>query len=147
MIGAPSMLVLFVEVEEPIEFAFHARIGFVKRGEETVGNEVQVKIVKNKLAPPFRTASFELEFGKVIAVGLKHKLVSRAAAMYSLNGPSFRGKNSMKHYLDNNVEVREDLLSNLRERILHEEAETSEGYGASEEMISTNEEVLAAAEA
>ncbi|KAK4777193.1 hypothetical protein SAY86_005881 [Trapa natans] len=135
------------------------RIGFIKKGEETVGSEVQVKIVKNKLAPPFRTASFELEFGKgicraseIIALGLKHKIVSRASSIYSLNGLSFRGKESLKQYLDNNVEVREDLLSSLKERILHEvekghKSQTSEGDGASEEVISTDEEVPAAAEA
>ncbi|OWM83135.1 hypothetical protein CDL15_Pgr011817 [Punica granatum] len=133
------------------------KTGLIKKGEETVGSEVQVKVVKNKLAPPFRTASFELEFGKgisrtmeIITLGLKHKFVSKAGAMYSLNGQSFRGKEAFRDFLDKNEDVREDLMSKLREKLLHEpekgpEAETSDG--ALEEVISTDEEAPAAAEA
>lgn len=108
--------------------------------------------MKNKLAPPFRTASFELEFGKgichvseIISLGLKHKLVSKAGAMYSFNGHSFRGKEAFKQFLGKNSEVREGLLSKLREKLLYEveklpEAKSSEGDGASEEVISADEE-------
>lgn len=72
--------------------------------------------------------------------------------MYGLNGHSFRGKEALKQFLDNNVEIREDLMSKLREKLLFEfekqpEAESSEGDGASEEVVSTDEEAPTAAEA
>ncbi|KAL0905293.1 hypothetical protein M5K25_023702 [Dendrobium thyrsiflorum] len=100
------------------------RIGFVKKGEETVGSQIVVKIVKNKHAPPFRTAQFELEFGKgiclaseLIELGLKHnKFVTKSGgAFYKLNGQSFHGKDAMKLYLSGNEEARQDLMMKLRE--------------------------------
>ncbi|KAG6497078.1 hypothetical protein ZIOFF_044965 [Zingiber officinale] len=102
------------------------RIAFVKKGEEIIGNEVSVKIVKNKHAPPFRTAQFELEFGKgicreseLINLGLKHKLVIKGGgAMYSFNGQNFRGKDAIKRFLIDNELVREELATKLRQMIL-----------------------------
>ncbi|XP_023521304.1 DNA repair protein recA homolog 3, mitochondrial-like [Cucurbita pepo subsp. pepo] len=103
------------------------RIGFAKNGEEIVGSEVQVKVVKNKLAPPFRTAQFELEFGKgickeaeIMNLGLKYKFISRAGAYYSFNGRGFRGKDALKTFLSENEDVREDLVTKLRDKI-HDE--------------------------
>ncbi|KAG6599511.1 DNA repair protein recA-like 3, mitochondrial, partial [Cucurbita argyrosperma subsp. sororia] len=103
------------------------RIGFAKNGEEIVGSEVQVKVVKNKLAPPFRTAQFDLEFGKgicketeIMNLGLKHKFISRAGAYYSFNGRGFRGKDALKTFLSENEDVREDLVTKLRDKI-HDE--------------------------
>ncbi|XP_074591525.1 DNA repair protein recA homolog 3, mitochondrial-like [Curcuma longa] len=102
------------------------RIGFVKKGEEPIGNEVSVKIVKNKHAPPFRTAQFELEFGKgicreseLINLGLKHKLVAKGGgAMYNFNGQNFRGKDALKRHLADNESVREELTTKLRNMLL-----------------------------
>ncbi|XP_022154750.1 DNA repair protein recA homolog 3, mitochondrial-like isoform X2 [Momordica charantia] len=101
------------------------RIGLVKKGEETLGSQVQVKVVKNKLAPPFRTAQFELEFGKgickeseIINLGLKYKFMSKAGAFYSFNGRSFHGKDALKTFLAQNGDAREELITKLRDKLL-----------------------------
>ncbi|XP_074592086.1 DNA repair protein recA homolog 3, mitochondrial-like [Curcuma longa] len=103
------------------------RIGFIKMGEETSGNQVSVRIVKNKHAPPFRTVQFRLEPSKgisqefeLIDLGLKHKLITKGGgAMYSFHGQSFRGKDAIKHYLIKNDSVKEELATTLRQKILY----------------------------
>lgn len=106
------------------------RIGFVKKGEETIGSQVLVKIVKNKHAPPFKTAQFELEFGKgiareseIIELGCKHKFISRSGAYYSFNGETFHGKDAMKQYFAGCEEALEELTMKLREKLIHSETE------------------------
>ncbi|XP_058092844.1 DNA repair protein recA homolog 3, mitochondrial isoform X3 [Magnolia sinica] len=140
------------------------RIGLVKKGEETVGSQVLVKIVKNKHAPPFKTAQFELEFGKgisrdseIIELGLKHKFITKSGgAFYSMNGQSFRGKDAIKRYFTENEGAREEMMVKLREKLMNEtqkkkcpEMDSPEGE-ASEEVVTsetTDDEVIAAVEA
>lgn len=105
------------------------RIGLVKKGEETVGSQVLVKIVKNKHAPPFKTAQFELEFGKgicrdseVIEMGIKHKFITKAGgSYYKFNDKSFHGKDAIKGYFTGNGEVRDELMAKIREKLIHAE--------------------------
>lgn len=102
------------------------RIGLVKKGEETIGSQVLVKIVKNKHAPPFRTAEFELEFGKgisreaeLIDLGVKHKFITKGGGgYYSINNQNFRGRDAVKHFLSENTSAREDLMMKLREKLI-----------------------------
>ncbi|CBI27899.3 hypothetical protein VitviT2T_016357 [Vitis vinifera] len=104
------------------------RIGLVKKGEETIGSQVLVKVVKNKHAPPFKTAQFELEFGKgicreseIVELGCKHKFIIKGGgAMYSYNGQSFRGKDAIKQFLSQNESEREELMRKLREKLVGE---------------------------
>ncbi|KAG6532123.1 hypothetical protein ZIOFF_005961 [Zingiber officinale] len=106
------------------------QIGFVEKDKEIIGRKVSVKIVKNKHAPPFRTAEFELEFGKgirreseLLELGLKHNFVTKSGlSMYGFNGQNFRGKDAIKHHLLENEADREDLITKLRQKILHDEA-------------------------
>ncbi|KAG6590007.1 DNA repair protein recA-like 3, mitochondrial, partial [Cucurbita argyrosperma subsp. sororia] len=100
-------------------------IGLITKLDETVGSQVLVKIVKNKLAPPFRSAQFELEFGKgicreteIIDLGLKHKFISKAGSNYSFNGQSFRGKDTLKRFLNEHESAREEFIIKLREKLL-----------------------------
>ncbi|XP_010541071.1 PREDICTED: DNA repair protein recA homolog 3, mitochondrial-like isoform X2 [Tarenaya hassleriana] len=110
------------------------RVGFVKKGEETTGTQVAVKIVKNKLAPPFRTAQFELEFGKgickateIIDLGVKHKFISKAGAIYCLNdSQKFRGKDALKRFLLENESALEELINKLRQKLLDDETTPKE---------------------
>ncbi|GAB2225162.1 hypothetical protein Droror1_Dr00005950 [Drosera rotundifolia] len=102
------------------------RIGFVKKGEETIGSQVVVKVVKNKLAPPFKTAEFELMFGRgisseaeIIDLGVKHKLITKDAAFYRINGQTFRGKENFKAHVLEDDSLREELIMKLREKLLH----------------------------
>ncbi|KAF7149179.1 hypothetical protein RHSIM_Rhsim03G0231500 [Rhododendron simsii] len=148
------------------------RTGLVKKGEEvlvftdlTTGSQVLVKIVKNKHAPPFKTAQFELEFGKgisreseIIELGCKHKFITKIGnAYYSMNEQSFHGKDAIKQYLIGNPNAREELIMKLREKLLDSktdrendsETESLEGT-PSQEIISsdsTDEEVISAVEA
>lgn len=99
--------------------------GLVKKGEETIGSQVTVKIVKNKHAPPFRSAQFELEFGKgicqeteILELGCKYKFITRAGnAYYNLNGLNFQGKDAIKLYLAENESVKKELMLKLREKL------------------------------
>ncbi|OIV99753.1 hypothetical protein TanjilG_26091 [Lupinus angustifolius] len=102
------------------------RIGFVKKGEEILGSQVLVKVVKNKLAPPFKTAQFELEFGKgicreaeIIELSLKYKLISKAGSMYYYNDQNFRGKDALKNFLADNHSILAELEMKLREKLLN----------------------------
>ncbi|KAL1825370.1 hypothetical protein ACET3Z_012148 [Daucus carota] len=139
------------------------RTALVKKGEETVGSQVTVKIVKNKHAPPFRTAQFELEFGKgisqeaeILELGCKHKFITKAGtAYYNLNGRSFCGKDAIKRYLAEDQDAKEELIMKLREKLTdserHKEIENeteSTEENPTDNIISetTDEEVIAAAE-
>ncbi|XP_021650207.2 DNA repair protein recA homolog 3, mitochondrial isoform X4 [Hevea brasiliensis] len=138
------------------------RVGLVKKGEETVGSQVQVKIVKNKLAPPFKTVQFELEFGKgicreseIIDLGVKHKFLGRAGAFYNYNGQNFRGKEALRRFLAENDVEREELVMKLRQKLLDFGSNKEQGTEATdgepvEGIISpdsTDEEVVTAVEA
>ncbi|KAL6613996.1 hypothetical protein ACP70R_036266 [Stipagrostis hirtigluma subsp. patula] len=115
------------------------RIGLVKKGEETIGSQVAVKIVKNKHAPPFKTAHFEIEFGKgicrsseLVELGLKHKLVKKTGgAMYYFNDVGFRGKEALKSYLTANESVAKELEMNLRKLMETEAPKEQEEEGDS----------------
>ncbi|KAG8657008.1 hypothetical protein MANES_03G031097v8 [Manihot esculenta] len=136
------------------------RVGFIKKGEDTTGSQVQVKIVKNKLAPPFKTVQFELEFGKgicreseLIELGVKHKYLVRAGSFYNYNGQSFRGKEALKRFQAENDVAREELMMQLRQKLLDVGSSKDEGAEDGEpveEIVSpdsTDEEAVTAVEA
>ncbi|XP_022732650.1 DNA repair protein recA homolog 3, mitochondrial-like isoform X1 [Durio zibethinus] len=138
------------------------RTGFVKKGEEIIGSQILVKIVKNKLAPPFKNAEFELEFGKgisreveIIDLATKHKFVTKSGSFYTFNDKKLHGKEAFKKFLAENESAREELEIKLREKLL-EPGSNKEGRidsldgDTSEEIISpdtTDEEAVTAIEA
>lgn len=102
------------------------RIGSVKQGDEIIGNETRVKVVKNKVSPPFKQAEFQIMYGKgifhageVIDLGVQHKLVDKAGAWYSYNGTKIgQGKaNAAQHLLDN-PEILKEIDTKLRDLLL-----------------------------
>lgn len=117
------------------------RIGAIKRGDEVVGNETRVKVVKNKMAPPFKEAFFEILYGEgisrlgeVIELGVKQGLVDKAGAWYSYKGERIgQGKENARQFLKEHPEMANEIEQALRERYLPErshaqaEAETAEG--------------------
>lgn len=121
-----------------------------------------MKIVKNKLAPPFKTAQFELEFGRgisregeIIDLALKHKFVTKSGAFYSFNDKKIHGKEAFKKFLAENESACEELVMKLREKLLEAErkkerqTDISDG-DTSEEIIppdTTDEEAATAVEA
>lgn len=102
------------------------RVGAIKDGEEVVGNDTRVKVVKNKVAAPFRQAEFQILYGsgiskesELIDLGVKHKLVDKSGAWYSYNGEKIgQGKaNSMK-FLQENPAISNDIETRVRELLL-----------------------------
>ena len=102
------------------------RIGAIKEGDEVVGNETRVKVVKNKVAPPFKQAEFQIFYGagiskegELVDLGVKHKLIDKAGAWYSYNGEKIgQGKaNVMKLFAENKVMAGE-IEARLRELLL-----------------------------
>merc|ERR1712137_1470367 len=102
------------------------RIGSVKEGDEVVGNETRVKVVKNKVAPPFKQAEFQIMYGagiskeaELIDLGVKQKLVDKAGAWYSYNGDRIgQGKANSMQFLKNNPEVSNEIEAKLKELLL-----------------------------
>ncbi len=102
------------------------RIGAIKKGDEVIGNETRVKVVKNKMAPPFKQAEFEILYGEgisrlgeIIDLGVKHGLVDKAGAWYSYNGTRIgQGKENVRQYLREHPEMAEEIEDLLRARLL-----------------------------
>jgi recombination protein RecA len=102
------------------------RIGAVKRGEEVVGSETRVKVVKNKVAPPFRQAEFEILYGEgssregeLIELGVNHNLVDKSGAWYSYNGERIgQGKDNTRLYLKEHPEIAAAIDAQLRAKLL-----------------------------
>ncbi|HKJ94182.1 MAG TPA: recombinase RecA [Gammaproteobacteria bacterium] len=117
------------------------RIGAIKKGDEVIGNETKVKVVKNKMAPPFRQAEFEILYGEgisregeLIELGVKQGLIDKAGAWYSYNGDRIgQGKDNVRNFLKDNPEVAGDLDRKLRDALLSRpaapEAEAGESAG------------------
>ncbi|MFI0472158.1 recombinase RecA [Halomonas sp. HMF6819] len=102
------------------------RTGSVKTGDEVTGNETRVKVVKNKVAPPFRQAEFQILYGKgiyhageVIDLGVQCNLVDKAGAWYSYKGSKIgQGKANASQYLEEHPEIMEEIESQIRDQLL-----------------------------
>ena len=102
------------------------RTGAVKDGDEIVGNETRVKVVKNKVSPPFKQAEFQILYGEginslgeLIELGVKNNLVEKAGAWYSCNGERIgQGKANATKYLEEHPEMAKDLDAKLRDMFL-----------------------------
>jgi len=102
------------------------RTGAIKQGDEVVGNETKVKVVKNKVSPPFKLANFEIFYGKgishegeIIDLGVANGLIDKAGAWYSYNGDKIgQGKEKVRTFLKENPEVANTIEAQLREKLL-----------------------------
>lgn len=102
------------------------RTGAVKEGDEVVGNETRVKVVKNKVAPPFKQAEFQIMYGagiskegELIDLGVKQKIVDKAGAWYSYKGDKIgQGKANAMKFLIENKAIAEDIEKRLRDELL-----------------------------
>lgn len=98
------------------------RIGSIKKGEDVVGSETRVKVVKNKLAPPFKQAEFEILYGEgasrlgeIVDLGVKIGLIEKSGAWYSCGGNRIgQGKENARAYLKENPELTRDLEEKIR---------------------------------
>ena len=102
------------------------RIGSVKQGDEVIGNETRVKVVKNKVSPPFRQAEFQILYGQgiyhmgeVIDLGVKLKLIDKSGAWYAYKGTKIgQGKANAAQYLTDNPEVASEIEAQIRVELL-----------------------------
>jgi len=102
------------------------RIGAIKNGEEIIGNETRVKVVKNKVAPPFKQAEFQIlygkginHFGELVDLGVKQDFVEKSGSWYSYNGAKIgQGKSNASQYLKENPASAEELEAKIREALM-----------------------------
>ena len=99
------------------------RIGGIKKGDEVVGNETRVKVVKNKVAPPFKEAIFDILYGEgisregeIIELGVLHKIVDKSGAWYAYNGEKIgQGKDNVREFLKTRPEMAQEIERRIRE--------------------------------
>ena len=102
------------------------RIGALKKGDEVVGNQTRVKVVKNKMAPPFKQAEFEILYGEgisregeLIELGVGANLVEKSGAWYSYNGERMgQGKENVRQFLKDNPDIAVEIERKLREELM-----------------------------
>jgi recombination protein RecA len=101
------------------------RIGSIKKGEEVIGSETKVKVVKNKVSPPFKTAEFDILYGEgislegeIIDLGVLHKIVDKSGAWYAYKGEKIgQGKDNSREFLRENPDVAREIENKIREAV------------------------------
>ncbi|MDR0250554.1 MAG: recombinase RecA [Burkholderiales bacterium] len=99
------------------------RIGGIKKGDEVIGNETRVKVVKNKIAPPFREALFDILYGEgishegeLIELGVQYGIIEKSGAWYAYNGDKVgQGKDNVREYLKTNLAITQEIEAKVRE--------------------------------
>ncbi|MCW8902271.1 recombinase RecA, partial [Sedimenticola sp.] len=100
------------------------RTGAIKKGDEVIGNETKVKVVKNKVAPPFKQVNFEILYGEgisregeLIDLGVQYGLVEKSGAWYSYNGDRIgQGKDNVRNFLKENADIAQHLEDQIRQQ-------------------------------
>lgn len=118
------------------------RIGSIKEGDEVVGNETRVKVVKNKVAPPFRQTEFQIMYGQgihhlgeVIDLGVRLNLIDKSGAWYAYQGEKIgQGKKNVCLYLEENPAIAQEIEASIRAELLEEESE-ADAIVASEDVV------------
>ncbi len=101
------------------------RIGSIKKGEEVIGSETKVKVVKNKVSPPFKTAEFDILYGEgisregeIVDMGVAHKIVDKSGAWYAYNGEKIgQGKDNSREFLRENPDIAHEIENKIREAV------------------------------
>jgi len=102
------------------------RIGAIKKGDEIIGNETRVKVLKNKVAPPFKQAEFQILYNQgisreseIIDLGVTHGFVEKAGAWYSVEGERIgQGKDKARDYLIENTKLSQSIEAKIREKLM-----------------------------
>jgi recombination protein RecA len=98
------------------------RIGSIKKGDEVIGNETKVKVVKNKVSPPFKTAEFDILYGQgisregeVIDMGVEHKILEKSGSWYAYSGEKIgQGKDNAREFLKENADLAQEIENKVR---------------------------------
>ena len=101
------------------------RTGSIKKAEEVIGSETKVKVVKNKVAPPFKTAEFDILYGEgisregeIIDMGVEARILDKSGAWYAYNGEKIgQGKDNAREYLRENPEIAREIENKVRESV------------------------------
>ena len=101
------------------------RIGAIKKGDEIVGNETRVKVVKNKVAPPFKEALFDIMYGhgisrhgEIIDMGVEHGFIEKSGAWYSASGNRIgQGRDNAREYLRENPALSKEIEDKIRAKV------------------------------
>ncbi|MCH9637150.1 DNA recombination/repair protein RecA [Candidatus Rickettsiella isopodorum] len=109
------------------------RTGSIKKGDEVIGNETRVKVVKNKVAPPFRQAEFEILYnqgichlGEIVDLGVTNGLIDKAGAWYSYQGERIgQGKDNAKQFLKDRTEIFQKLETEIRKKLINKPSENN----------------------
>ena len=117
------------------------RIGALKKGDEVIGNQTRVKVVKNKMAPPFKQAEFEILYGEgishegeLIDLGVQHNIVDKSGAWYSYNGDRIgQGKENVRQFLKDHPDTAESIHMRLRAELMPQPESAAEE--AAEEAV------------
>ncbi|MBI3546873.1 MAG: recombinase RecA [Gammaproteobacteria bacterium] len=118
------------------------RIGAIKKGEEVVGSQTRVKVVKNKLAPPFRQCEFDIIYnegiskeGELIDIGSENSIVEKTGAWYSYNKDRIgQGKDNARQFLKENPEIAIDIEKRIREKVVTAARHTNENSEPAESL-------------
>ncbi|MEM6512919.1 MAG: recombinase RecA [Pseudomonadota bacterium] len=110
------------------------RIGAIKKGDEVIGNQTRVKVVKNKVAPPFKQTEFEILYGEgisregeIIELGVAHGLIDKAGSWYSYGSDRIgQGKENVREYLKTNPETAQEIEAKIRAKLLPEDLDIPE---------------------
>jgi recombination protein RecA len=102
------------------------RVGSIKKGEEVIGSETRVKVVKNKVSPPFKTADFEILYGhgisregEIIDIGVRENIIEKSGAWFSYGGERIgQGKENARDFLIQHPEIAVEVEAKVRERLL-----------------------------
>jgi len=120
------------------------RIGALKKGDEVIGNQTRVKVVKNKVAPPFKMAEFEILYGEgisregeIIELAVDQGIIDKAGSWYSYGSDRIgQGKENVREYLKANPEISNDIETQIRAKLLPDTvAESAAPEGGEEEAV------------
>jgi len=108
------------------------RIGAIKKGDEVIGNQTRVKVVKNKVSPPFKMAEFEILYGEgisrngeIIELGVQHGLIDKAGSWYSYGSDRIgQGKENVREFLKTNPDIAAEVERKIREKLLPDTVDT-----------------------
>jgi recombination protein RecA len=118
------------------------RIGAIKKGDEVIGNQTRVKVVKNKVAPPFKTAEFEILYGEgisregeIIEHGVQQGIIDKAGSWYSYGSDRIgQGKENVREFLKSNPEVAAEIEKQIRASLLPDTVKTADKADEQEQV-------------
>ena len=117
------------------------RIGAIKKGDEIIGNQTRVKVVKNKVSPPFKMAEFEILYGEgisregeIIDYGVDQELIEKSGSWYSYKEDRIgQGKENVREFLRTNPEIAKDIEEQIRATLLPAKKDNANDESSDEE--------------